>query len=118
MRNWVTLLYSRKLTEHCKPAIMEKNKNHYIKKKNSVHKNGLGKGYPKCGPQTSRIAIAWKVIVNGDALPPPLKLQALHVILIYMKISEPLHKIFVRKKITLSLLDKYGDSKKFLIPLY
>ena len=24
MCNWVTLLYSRKLTEHCKPAIMEK----------------------------------------------------------------------------------------------
>ena len=32
MCNWVNLLYSRKLTEHCKPAIMEKNKNHYIKK--------------------------------------------------------------------------------------
>ena len=26
------MLYSRKLTDHCKPAIMEKNKNHYIKK--------------------------------------------------------------------------------------
>ena len=24
MGDWVTLLYSRKLTEHCKPAIMEK----------------------------------------------------------------------------------------------
>ena len=24
------MLYSRKLTEHCKPDIMEKNKNHYI----------------------------------------------------------------------------------------
>ena len=24
MCNWVILLYSRKLTEHCKPAIMEK----------------------------------------------------------------------------------------------
>ena len=24
MCNWVTMLYSRKLTEHCKPAIMEK----------------------------------------------------------------------------------------------
>ena len=34
MCNWVTLLYSRKLTEHCKPAIMEENKNHYIKKEN------------------------------------------------------------------------------------
>ena len=32
MCDWVTMLYSRKLTEHCKPAIMEKNKNHYIKK--------------------------------------------------------------------------------------
>ena len=28
MCNWVTMLYSRKLTEHCKPATMEKNKNH------------------------------------------------------------------------------------------
>ena len=33
MCDWVTLLYSRKLTEHYKPAIMEKNKNHYIKNK-------------------------------------------------------------------------------------
>ena len=33
MCNWVTMLYSRKLTEHCKPAIMEKYKNHYIKNK-------------------------------------------------------------------------------------
>jgi len=32
MCNWITMLYSRKLTEHCKPAIMEKNKNHYINK--------------------------------------------------------------------------------------
>ena len=32
MCNWVTMMYSRKLTEHCKPAIMKKiNKNHYIK---------------------------------------------------------------------------------------
>jgi len=29
--NWVTMLYSRKLTEHCKPAIKEKND--YIKNK-------------------------------------------------------------------------------------
>ena len=35
MCNWVTLLYSGKLTKHCKPAIMEnKNKNHSIKIKN------------------------------------------------------------------------------------
>ena len=27
------MLYSRKLTEYCQPAIMEKNKNHYTKKK-------------------------------------------------------------------------------------
>ena len=32
MCNWVTTLNSKKLTEHCKPAIMEKNKNQYIKK--------------------------------------------------------------------------------------
>lgn len=30
--DWVILLYSRKLTEHCKLAIMEKNLKHYIKK--------------------------------------------------------------------------------------
>ena len=31
MCNWVTLLYSKKLTEQCKPAIVEKNKNHLKK---------------------------------------------------------------------------------------
>ena len=33
------MIYSRKLTEHGKPTIMEKNKNHYIKNKswNQVH---------------------------------------------------------------------------------
>ena len=30
--DWVTMTYSRKMTEHCKPAIMGKNKNHYVKK--------------------------------------------------------------------------------------
>ena len=37
MCDWVTLLYSRKLTDHCKPTIMEKikiiNKNNFISKK-------------------------------------------------------------------------------------
>ena len=43
MCDWVPLLNSRKLTEHCKPAVVEKNKNHYkikkilIEKKNRVH---------------------------------------------------------------------------------
>ena len=32
MCNWVTMLFSRKLTERFKPAIIEKNKNHCIKK--------------------------------------------------------------------------------------
>ena len=27
-----TMMYSRKMTEHYKPAIMGKNKNHYVKK--------------------------------------------------------------------------------------
>ena len=31
MCDWVTLLYSKKLTEHRKPAIVEKNKNHLKK---------------------------------------------------------------------------------------
>ena len=33
MCNWVTMLYGRKLTEHCKPAIM---KNHYILKNKNI----------------------------------------------------------------------------------
>ena len=33
MCDWVIMLYSRKFTEHYKPARMEKNKKHYIKKK-------------------------------------------------------------------------------------
>ena len=33
MRDWITLLYSRKLTEHCKPAMMEKIKIITLKKK-------------------------------------------------------------------------------------
>ena len=37
MSDWITLLYSRKLTEHCKLAIMEKIK--IIIKKNSSQKN-------------------------------------------------------------------------------
>ena len=36
MCNWVTLLYSRKLTEHCKPAITEKIKI-IINEKKKVH---------------------------------------------------------------------------------
>ena len=36
MCNWVTMLYSSKLTEHFKPAITEKNKNHYTKKKKNI----------------------------------------------------------------------------------
>lgn len=30
MCDWATLVYSRKLTEHSKPALIEKNKNHQI----------------------------------------------------------------------------------------
>ena len=40
VRDWVTLLYSRKLTEHCKPAIMGKIKYH-LKKETS----GYGKEF-------------------------------------------------------------------------
>ena len=32
VHNWVTLLYSKKLTESCKPNYNGKNKNHYKKK--------------------------------------------------------------------------------------
>ena len=34
--NWVSVLYSRKLTEHCKPAIMKKNNKNIIYIKNKV----------------------------------------------------------------------------------
>ena len=38
MCNWAAMVYNRKLIEHCKPAIMEKNKNHYKgNKKNSMN---------------------------------------------------------------------------------
>ena len=36
MCNWVTMLHSRKLTDHCKQAIMEKNKNHIYIKENDM----------------------------------------------------------------------------------
>ena len=41
MCNWVTMLYSRKLTEHSKPARMKKNKKtlHIKKKKKRVRDN-------------------------------------------------------------------------------
>ena len=34
-----TMMYSRKMTEHCKPAIMGKNKNHYVKKPKKKEKD-------------------------------------------------------------------------------
>ena len=37
MCNYVTMLHSRKLTEQCKPAIMEKSKNNYISKKQKLY---------------------------------------------------------------------------------
>ena len=38
MCDWVTLLYTRKLTEHCKQTIMEKIKNHLKKReKRTAH---------------------------------------------------------------------------------
>ena len=39
MCDWITLLYNRKLKEHCKPAIMEKIKiiNYKIKKNKKIH---------------------------------------------------------------------------------
>ena len=36
MSDWVTLLYSRKLTEHCKPSYNGRNKIIKYKKKNEV----------------------------------------------------------------------------------
>lgn len=44
--NWITMLYSGNLMEHCKPVITEKNKNHYIKKFR-IHHLELFLGHPK-----------------------------------------------------------------------
>ena len=43
MYDWVILLYSRKLTEHCKPSIMEKIK--IIKKKKRVQCMAQSQGH-------------------------------------------------------------------------
>ena len=40
--DWVALLCSRKWTEHCKPAITEKNKNHFKKIKTMGSSPNLG----------------------------------------------------------------------------
>ena len=53
MCNWVTMLYSGKLTEHCKPAIMEKNKNHYIREFNAA--SGCGQQGLICDLEKSHI---------------------------------------------------------------
>ena len=37
MCNWAAMVYNRKLIEHCKPAIMEKNKNHYKGNKKNLY---------------------------------------------------------------------------------
>ena len=41
MCDWVTLLYNRKLTEHCEPAKMGKNKKHYFKKERKHYFSNL-----------------------------------------------------------------------------
>ena len=41
MCDWVTLLYSRKLTEHCKPAMMEIIKRKEKKENNNKKKKTL-----------------------------------------------------------------------------
>ena len=57
MYNWVTLLYSRKFTEHCKPAIMKKIKIII---------------YKKC---------SWKVILDRIEIYIILKCTAIFVVL-------------------------------------
>ena len=42
MCDWVTLVYSRKLTEHSKPAIMEKNNNNFKKRQKGRGKKKIG----------------------------------------------------------------------------
>ena len=43
MCNWVTMLYSRKLTEHCKLAIIKKNSSYTKLKKRKV--NNMARNY-------------------------------------------------------------------------
>ena len=57
MCNWVTLLYSRKLTEHCKLAIMEKIK--IIMKKRSLQTINAGEGAEKRNSWTWRTDLWW-----------------------------------------------------------
>ena len=55
MCDWVTLLYSRKLTEYCKPAVMEKHKDH-IK---NINKYFLIQHPKKKKKERERLFVAW-----------------------------------------------------------
>ena len=60
MCDWVTLLNSRKLTEHRKPTIMEKNKNHLkSKKKKEMHQQPLS--YVQVALQRSLESDSWEL---------------------------------------------------------
>ena len=61
MCNWVIMLYSRELTEHCKPAIMEKNKNHYIKRKKKEKPEGGSRKHSR----VSQVSISWAGVTEG-----------------------------------------------------
>ena len=54
MCDWVTLLYSRKLTEHCKPAIMEKIKI-ILKKEMCVIQDTFTKGDNETDPRHCKV---------------------------------------------------------------
>ena len=51
---WVTLLYSRKLTEDCKPALMGK-KNHLEKREREMERKESVLGCEALGPEVSDI---------------------------------------------------------------
>ena len=60
MCEWVTLLYSRKLTEHCKPVITEQIKIIIYKKKKKVEvigskRGGAGRVLPSGKPLRSHL---------------------------------------------------------------
>ena len=54
MCNWVTMLYCRKLTEHCKPVIMEKN--HYKKSDMTI----------KCKKSSVQFLIKLGLAIDGE----------------------------------------------------
>lgn len=62
----VLKLEASPFTKRCRYWLLEEST------KASVHKNGMRKGNPKCGPQTGSIRIAWEFVGNRKTLIPQI----------------------------------------------